>query len=101
MMKNYVTVRLAVGLIAFCFFTFGAAAVNARQSDDSKNFADSPCKRFPKANVFNSFAKAFASPEKVKCLNPNFEGDDLNIKTLPTKFGTLVNLEVFSFGCLE
>ncbi len=100
-MKNYITIRLAIGLIAGCFFTFGAAAVNAQQSDNSSDFAASPCARYPKANVFDSFAKAFASPEKVKCLNPNFEGDELNMKSLPAQFGTLVNLEVFSFGCLE
>jgi Leucine-rich repeat (LRR) protein len=100
-MKNYKTIYLAVGLIALCFFTFGAAAVNAQQSNDSINYEDSPCARFPKANVFDSFAKAFTSPEKVKCLNPNFEGEDLNMKRLPAQFGTLVNLEVFSFGCLE
>jgi hypothetical protein len=101
-MKNYLTVRLAIGLIAICFFTFGAAAVEAQKSVDASNsFGDSPCADFPKANVFDSFAKAFRSPEKVKCLNPNFEGDDLNMKRLPEKFGTLVNLEVFSFGCLE
>lgn len=101
-MKNYITIRLALILTAFCFFTFGTAAVNAQKSsDDSSNFGDSPCAGFPKANVFDSFAKAFRSPEKVKCLNPNFEGDNLNMKRLPAKFGTLINLEVFSFGCLE
>jgi hypothetical protein len=97
-MKNYLTVRMAIGLIAFCIFTAGAA--NA-QSSESSNFGDSPCAGFPKANVFDSFAKAFRSPEKVKCLNPNFEGDALNMKNLPSQFGKLVNLEVFSFGCLE
>ena len=101
-MKNYITVRLAVGLIAFCFVTFGASAVNAQQSSaDLSSFSDSPCAGFPKANVFSSFAKSFATPDKVKCLNPNFEGDALNMKTLPPQFGKLINLEVFSFGCLE
>ena len=100
-MKNYLKIRLAVGLIAFCFFTFGAAAVNGQQAEDENYVAESPCARFPKENVFDSFAKAFKSPQKVKCLNPNFEGDDLNMKRLPAQFGTLVNLEVFSFGCLE
>jgi hypothetical protein len=70
-------------------------------TSESSSFGDSPCKRFPKVNVFDSFEKAFRSPAKVKCLKPNFEGDDLNMKSLPSGFGTLVNLEVFSFGCLE
>ncbi|MDQ2745659.1 MAG: leucine-rich repeat domain-containing protein [Acidobacteriota bacterium] len=100
-MKNYLTIRLAVGLIAFCFFTFGAAAVNAQQVEDANDFADSPCAGFPKQNVFDSFTEAFAAPERVKCLNPNFTEKELNMKTLPAKFGTLTNLEVFSFGCLE
>lgn len=100
-MKNYITVRLAVGLIAFCFFTFGASSTNAQQPDDSNYVPESPCANFPKENVFDSLTKAFASPAKVKCLNPNFTEKELNMKDLPAKFGTLTNLEVFSFGCLE
>lgn len=100
-MKNHVSFRLTIGLIALCFFTFGAAAVNAQQPEDLNYVPESPCASFPKENAFDSFEKAFQSPEKVKCLNPVFEGDDLNMKSLPAKFGTLVNLEVFSFGCLE
>lgn len=121
-MRNDVRVRLAIGLIAFCLFAAGAAAVNARQLSnavesrasnvksgvystvESSSFDDfefSPCERFPKAYVFDSFEKAFLSPEKVKCLNPTFAGDDLNMKRLPSRLGTLVNLEVLSFGCLE
>ena len=100
-MKNYIAHRLAIGLIAFCFFTFGAAAVNAQQSDDSNYVPESPCAGFSQENVFDSLTKAFASPAKVKCLNPNFTEKELNMKTLPVKFGTLTNLEVFGFGCLE
>lgn len=93
-MKNHLTIRLAIGLIVFCFF---AATANA-QSDDS---IDSPCANYAAENVFDSLTKAFASPAKVKCLNPNFTEKELQMKTLPAKFGTLTNLEVFSFGCLE
>lgn len=100
-MKIYLSFRLAIGLIAFCFFTFGASSANAQQSDDSNYVPESPCANFPKENVFDSLTKAFASPAKVKCLNPNFTEKELNMKTLPAKFGTLTNLEVFSFGCLE
>ena len=96
-MKNYITVRLVVGLIAFCFFSI---TVNA-QTEDSNYVPESPCANYAAENVFDSLTKAFASPAKVKCLNPNFEGKDLDMKTLPAKFGTLTNLEVFSFGCLE
>lgn len=122
-MRNEVRVRFAVGLIAFCLFAgLGSATVNARQSPNAAesragslksraystlesgspaDFENSPCERFPKAYVFDSFEKAFRSPEKVRCLNPTFEGDDLNMKHLPSRLGTLVNLEVLSFGCLE
>lgn len=100
--------RFAFGLISFCLLTMGAVIVNARQTpnakfetNDSDDYEFSPCQRFPKENVFDSFEKAFLSPEKVKCLSPNVVGDDLNMKSLPSRFGTLVNLEVFTFGCLE
>lgn len=96
-MKNYLSFRLAVGLIALCFFAMTANA----QSDDSSYTPESPCANYPKENSFDSLTKALASPAKVKCLNPNFTGKELNMKTLPVKFGTLTNLEVFSFGCLE
>lgn len=101
-------ISFVVGLASFCLSTMGFVRVNAHQalnntfiSDSFDNFDDSPCKSFPRQNVFDNFEKAFRSPEKVKCLNPNFEGDDLNMKSLPSQIGTLVNLEVFSFGCLE
>ena len=121
-MRNDVTVRFAIGLIAFCLFAGGLVTVNAQQlpngvelgasnvksgmystveSSSFDDFDDSPCKRFPKEHVFDSFEKAFQTPEKVKCLNPTFEGGDLNMKRLPSRLDTLVNLEVFSFGCLE
>lgn len=96
-MKNYLSFRLAVGLIALCFFSLTANA----QSDDSNYTPESPCASYPAENVFDNLTKALASPAKVKCLQPNFEGKDLDMKTLPAKFGTLTNLEVFSFGCLE
>ena len=97
-MKNNASVYLAVGLIAFCFFAGGAAPANAQESASAD---DSPCRRFAKGETFDSLAEALQTPEKVRCLNPNFEGDDMNMKSLPSGLSTLVNLEVFSFGCLE
>ena len=115
-------IGFAIGLIAFCLFTGSSMTTSAQQlskvgglsannaksgvrlpaeSSGFNDFDDSPCRRFPKEYVFDSFEKAFRSPEKVKCLNPTFEGDDSKMKRLPSRFGTLVNLEVFSFGCLE
>lgn len=116
-MKNNAAVRFAFGLMALLLFAAastsaaanlpngaGGAQSAARSIRVSGNFDDaddSPCARFPKANVFDSFTKAFQSPEKVRCLNPNFEDDELNMKRLPPGLKNLVNLEVFSFGCLE
>jgi hypothetical protein len=104
MIRNNSTVRLAIGLIAFCLFAGGVMKVNAQspnivefgagnvksgvywtaESSSFDDFDDSPCKRFPKENVFDSFEKAFRTPEKAKCLNPTFEGDDLSMKRLPS-----------------
>jgi hypothetical protein len=121
-MRNILSVRFATGLIAFCLFAGSLVTVNARQLPNGvesgagstkesaplagklssqDDFDNSPCKRFPREQVFDSFEKALQSPENVKCLNPNFEGDDLNMKRLPSGLSALVNLEVFSFGCLE
>jgi hypothetical protein len=121
-MKNNAALCFAIGLIVFCLLAINGETVQAQQlfnavqlsagnvnmnaqltgeSNIFDDFDDSPCKRFPKEQVFDSFEKAFQTPEKVRCLNPNFEGNDLNMKRLPSRLGTLVNLEVFSFGCLE
>lgn len=77
------------------------AARSTGESSGLVYLQDSLCDRFPKENVFDNFEKAFAAPKKVKCLAPTFEGDDMNMKRLPPRFASLVNLEVFSFGCLE
>ena len=74
---------------------------NAQEPTGADDFNDSPCRRFAKDETFDSFTKALQTPEKVRCLEPNFEGDELNMKSLPAGLGALVNLEVFSFGCLE
>lgn len=120
-MKNNAAVCFAIGFV-FCLFAFCAAASNAQQLPNDLKWSagnvksgvystiepgrfdddeDSPCSRFPKEYVFDSFEKALRTPGKVKCLNPKFEGSDLHMKHLPAGLGTLVNLEVFSFGCLE
>lgn len=98
-MKNNTTINLAIFLIALFIFTGAAATANAQESPD--DFNDSPCERFPAEFVFDSFAKALQTPEKVRCLAPKFEGTDLNMKRLPAGLGKFVNLEVFAFACLE
>lgn len=113
-------IRFALGLIALCLTAGYATAANAQHFPNnmelnaargnaknalsttvaSKQFDDLSCERFPKENVFDSFEKALQTPEKVKCLTPTFEGDS-NMRRLPPGLATLVNLEVFSFACLE
>ena len=100
-MRNNAVIYSAIALIVFCLFAGGAATANAQQPAGADNFDQSPCTRFAKDETFDSFAKALKTPEKVKCLAPNFEGDDLNMKRLPAGLGTFVNLEVLSFACLE
>ncbi len=107
-MKNKIMMRFAVVSISYCLLMMGVLTVNAHQtsnsisgSNSSDNFDDSPCKSYPKQNVFDDFEKAFRSPEKVKCLSPNSKNTDVKMKRFSSKIGTLVNLEVFSFGCFE
>lgn len=96
-MKNNTLFGCALLLIAL--FIFAAAPARAQESTD--DFNASPCGRFPAETVFDSFAKALQTPEKVRCLVPKFEGKDLDMKRLPAGLGKLVNLEVFAFACLE
>ena len=98
-MKNNAAIGFVIALIALFIFTGGAATTRAQESTD--DFNASPCRRFPAETVFDSFAKALQSPEKVRCLAPKFEGRDLDMKRLPAGIGKLVNLEVFAFACLE
>ena len=107
-MKNKLKMVFVVVSTSYYLLMMGVLTMNAHQtpnsileSNSSDNFDDSPCKSFPKQNVFDNFEKAFRSPEKVKCLSPNPEYTDAKLKRLSSQIGTLVNLEVFSFGCFE
>jgi Leucine-rich repeat (LRR) protein len=110
-MKNKLGMNFAVCLAVV--FIFGATIV-ARQALDSgkgavlqndlnrqDDFPESPCERFPKDQVFDNFQQALRTPEKVRCLDPNVEGEVVKMKRLPNGFGKLVNLEVLSLSCLE
>ena len=107
-MNNALTIRLAIRILVFCFFFGNATLANAApfalaETDLSHtdDYLESPCEPFPPDEVFDSFEKAFSSPEKVKCLNPNVEGDAIEMKHLPPRIGSLVNLQVLSLSCLE
>jgi hypothetical protein len=101
-MKNIAAIYSVIALVAFCLFTgSGAATANAQEPAVADDVNPSPCQRFAKEETFNNWTKALKTPAKVRCLEPSFEGADLDMKRLPSGLGNLVNLEVFSFGCLE
>lgn len=116
-MRNDVTRRLAIWLAAVCICVC-SAAVSAQGLSNGINYPEAGngaslqgvlsrqddsegCERFPADQVFGSFAQALKTPEKVRCLSPNVEGEMVKMKRLPPGLGKLVNLEVLSLSCLE
>lgn len=95
-LKNF-TVRLRVGLITFCLFAGCVTKVSARliHLDDQRGTDN----RFQQDEVFDSFAQAFRAPEKVRRLVLKIE--DPEMRHLSARLGSLVNLEVLEFSCLE
>lgn len=49
--------------------------------------------------MFDSFERAFRAPEKVKRLA--IQSEDPEMKHLPARLGTLINLEALELACLE
>ncbi len=97
-MKGSFTARLAVGLIAFCLFAGCISKVSAHliRLDDYQRDQD---ERFQQDEVFDNFAQAFRTPEKVRRLV--IQTEDPEMKHLPARLGTLVNLEALELSCLE
>lgn len=83
-MRFNLKVRSAVGLVALCLFAgaWGVARGSLRQE-----------------KAVESLAEAFKAPESVKRLVLQNEGQEL--KHLPGRLGTLVNLEALEIACLE
>lgn len=77
-------VRSAFGLVALCLFVgaWGGARGSLRQEQ-----------------AVESLAEAFKAPQKVKRLV--LQSEDPEMKHLPGRLGTLVNLEALEMGCLE
>ncbi|HEV7889138.1 MAG TPA: leucine-rich repeat domain-containing protein [Pyrinomonadaceae bacterium] len=83
-MRSEFKVRSAVGFVALCLFV-GAWGV-ARGS-------------FRQEQAVESLAEAFKAPERVKRLV--LQSEDHELKHLPARLGTLVNLEALEIACLE
>jgi len=90
--------RLAFFLIAFCIFPVCLNNVNAHWFLHEDNQQDTE-KNFRPDEVFESFAEAFRSPDKVKRLV--LAKEDPEMKHLPAQLGSLINLEVLELSCLE
>jgi Leucine-rich repeat (LRR) protein len=89
-----------VGLVALCLFVgvwggaraeSGAARVEGRRGDVYRSFRQ--------GQAFESLEKALVEPEKVKRLV--LQNEDPETRHLPSRIGTLVNLETLELACLE
>jgi Leucine-rich repeat (LRR) protein len=102
-LRGNLLTHLAVALLSLRLFAACAGEVNAHGSV-SPDFrgGSSYGGRRQKDGVFESFEQAFRAPEKVRRLviqNENNENSE--IKHLPSRLGTLVNLEALEISCLE
>ncbi len=97
-MKRSITLRLALGMLAFCLVAEceGYASALLIPIDHYQTQTD---KTFQPDEVFDSFEQAFRAPEKVKRLV--LQKEDPEMKHLPARLGSLVNLEVLELACLE
>ncbi len=105
-MRSNFAARLSLGLLSLCLSTGYVSEGNAqrpsnevgsRQVNAAK--VDSPDDGFRQDEVFDSFEKAFRTPENVKRLV--IQTEDPEMRHLPARLGTLVNLEGLEISCLE
>lgn len=85
-MRSNATARLSPCLLSLCLLLGGGGGRDASGS-------------FRQEEPFDSFEKAFRTPEKVKRLV--IRKEDPGMKHLPAGLGTLVNLEALEISCLE
>ena len=88
--------RSAVGLVAVCLFVCAwggarSARVEGRVGDARGSFGQE--------QAVESLEEAFKSPERVRRLV--LQSEDHELKHLPARLGTLVNLEALEMACLE
>ncbi|HEV2706830.1 MAG TPA: leucine-rich repeat domain-containing protein [Pyrinomonadaceae bacterium] len=72
--------------------------LNAQQQPSSVD-AGGSSEGLQEEQVFDSFERAFQSPEKVRRLI--LQKEDPEMRHLPSRLGTLVNLEALEIACLE
>jgi hypothetical protein len=92
------TTRFAGAFLTFCFVA-GCAAYASPPLIRIDHPQRETEKTFQPDEVFDSFEQAFRTPEKVKRLV--LQKEDPEMKHLPARLGTLVNLEVLELACLE
>ena len=83
-LRSEFKIRSAVGLVALCLFV--CAWAGARGSSGQEQAVE-------------SLDAAFRAPERVKRLV--LQSEDPEMKHLPARLGTLVNLEALEIACLE
>ena len=83
-MRSNLLARLSLCLVSLCLFAGGRAASSHTLRQDE---------------VFDSFEKAFRTPERVTRLS--IQQEDPEMRHLPSGLGTLINLEALEISCLE
>lgn len=92
-MRSDLKVRSAVGVVALCLF---ACAWSGARVEGARGGARVSLRQ---EQAVESLAEAFKAPERVKRLA--LQSEDHELKHLPARLGTLVNLEALEIACLE
>ena len=89
-----------MGLVAVCLFVgVGVGARSKGSSASVEGHGGETRKSFRQARAVESLEEAFKAPEKVRRLVLQSENPEM--KHLPARLGTLVNLESLELACLE
>ncbi len=95
--------RLSLGLLSLCLFAGGGGEVEAQRPTNEVSVRGVAAAEadggYRQDGVFESFELAFRSPEKVTRLV--IQTEDPQMKHLPSRLGSLVNLEALEISCLE
>ncbi len=100
-MGNKFLIRLSLVILTLCVGY--ASEVKAQESSKEVTLRDGTTLAIRyiqhTGGVFDSFEQAFLKPEKVTRLN--IQKEDAEMRHLPSRLGTLINLEVLEISCLE
>ena len=100
MRSSFAVRSWAVGLVAVCLFV--GVGVGARSSGGSGSVEGRRGETqgsVGQAQAVESLEEAFKAPERVRRLV--LQNEDHEMKHLPSRLGTLVNLEALEIACLE